>query len=204
MSLQESASFRAAMLGLPLSGLRFPQATAVVVFTAIVCFIAGAADAPPQTDELDFLQPGTDYLIRFPQGNNPFTSTSSGVTSVSFTTEDGETEGERPATWSATLTLEVFRVVRRSRGSWVLLEHPTNPDDFAKWSSKRRAMAILADPRTKEAPQFRQQLKALHEDAGTEISTSEIWINLDHAVAISPVRAKDFEGKLAGATETDK
>src|SRR4051812_38411784 len=92
--------------------------------------------------------------------------------------------------WNITLSVEVFQVVRFGKGSWVLLKHPSNPDDFPRWSAQRRALAILAGPQAeaiKADPDGQERLKRLREAADVEIPTSETWINLDHAIAIAAV-----------------
>ena len=158
----------------------FTIAAAVAVTGLSV--LAMSADGPPPTPGLDFLQPGKAYLIRFPEGSKLFSMTQSGVSQTTYVTEDGDELPGGPATWSATLTMKAFRVVRLSNSSWVLLEHARNIEDAADWAEQLHAnRAVAGAPAQKPA-------------AKSKIPTVQTWVNLNHAVAIS-----DFPDKAADA-----
>lgn len=165
-------------------------AVAIVVLAGIGLF-AFAVERPSGVEgERGFLAENQAYVIRFTDGSNIFKSTTSGVTTTSYETEDGEKHAGGPATWSVTLTVKTFRVVRLSNSPWVLLEHPINPDDIDGWERQCRARAILASAQAKaikEKPDGREQLDKLEEDAKAKIATIETWVNLNHAVAVCDV-----------------
>lgn len=159
---------------------------------------------PPATggrepvSELSFLKPGKDYVIRFPESVTLFTHKSGGMSPTSFISADGTKRPGSPSTWSATISLQVFHVVRLGSGSWALLEHPEKYDDFFKWSTKRRAMAVLAGNEVRKiesTPDGRKRLEELRKEAAQEVETDETWVNLDHAVAIAELPTKDQKYK---------
>lgn len=159
----------------------------------------GTAPGDQPTGSLSLLKPGNDYVIRFTEGSEIFKTSKSGVSETSYTTSDGETKKGSPATWTMTLKVTMFEVVRVGGGSWVLVRHPTNPDDYAKWEGQRRAKAILAGPsRDKLAAEEKgaEQLARLQEAADREIKTTETWLNLNHAVAITNVPSEPIELKF--------
>lgn len=149
-----------------------------------------SANRSSPTAELGFLEAGHDYIIRFAENSQLFKTSKSGVTSTSYTTDDGEKRAGKPAAWTMTLTVNIFHVVKFGGGSWVLLEHPSSPDDFAKWTGKRRAMAQLTGQyvaKLEADPNGADRLKKLREAASRELPTTTTWVNLDHAVAITDV-----------------
>ena len=140
--------------------------------------------------ELSFLESGRDYIIRFPGDQHLFKVKKSGVTSTTYRADDGSRRAGRPARWTLTLTVEIFRVVEFGGGSWVLLEHPSEQDDFVKWNRKRRAMAQLSGMSALEdtsIPGPPEGLQKLQEAAALEIPTERTWVNLSHAIAIRDV-----------------
>jgi len=149
--------------------------------------------------ELSFLEAGKDYVIRFPASHDLFRHTTSGVSETTETTSDGKTVPGKPAVWRATISIEIFRVVRVGGGSWALLEYPARADDFAKWNGKRRAMAKLADERSlppESDPEGKEKVTRLHDAASAEIPTARTWVNLDHALAIADVPTEDVKLEL--------
>jgi hypothetical protein len=149
---------------------------------------------------IGFLKPGRDYVIRFAPGSDLFKTTRSGLSETSYTTSDGETRLGKPATWTMTLNVTIFEVLRVGSGSWVLVRHPADSDDFAAWTGQRRAKAILASPRRDEiaaGPDGMERLAKLQEAAEREIKTTETWLNLDHAVTISDVPVEAVELKVS-------
>src|SRR6185295_3997639 len=148
-----------------------------------ICFIAlasavgcsaTAADSSPATgssdptSELSFLTLGKNYVIHFPESVSVFTHQSAGMAQPNYITADGAKTPAPPATWSATMTLLIFRVVKLGGESWALLEHPTNHTDVFKWSSKRRAMAVLAGDelnKIESQPDGKKRLEELRKEA---------------------------------------
>ena len=159
---------------------------AAAVAVAGLSVLAMSADGPPQTRGLDFLEPGKAYLIRCPEGSKLFSTTQTGISQTTYVTEDGEKVPGGPATWSATLTMKAFRVVRLSNSSWVLLEHARNIEDAAEWAEQLHAHRAVAG-----APSQRSAAKA-------KIPTVQTWVNLNHAVAIS-----DLPDKAADASSPE-
>lgn len=154
----------------------------------------------PPPSELSFLEIGRDYVIRFPDDRQVFKTKKSGVTSTSITTNDGKKRAGKPATWTMTLTVDIFNVVKFGGGSWVLLEHPSSPDDFAKWNGKRRAMAQLTEQRVRElesGSEGTERLQKLRTAASRDLRTARTWVNLDHAIAIADVPTEPVELKLS-------
>jgi hypothetical protein len=178
-----------------------PATSFVLSLLAVAAVSAGlradeapAGDAGKAPNELGFLEAGKDYVIRFPASLGLFRSRTSGISETTYTTSDGKTEPGKPATWTVTTTVEVFRVVRFGGGSWVQLEHPAREDDFMAWNAKRRAMAKLADGGSLPAesdPDGKVRLEQLREAAAREIPTTRTWVNLAHAVAITDVPTED-------------
>lgn len=171
---------------------------ALIVTASIAGLAVRASDREPAAAEPGFLEVGKDYMIVFPDDRNIFMKKTSGVTTATYTTEDGEAES-RPASWSMTLKVETFKVVALSRGQWVLLEHPRNLDDIPTWNAQRRALAILQDskPLTAKAnDKAAEKRQALHEAADTKVPTSQTWVNLNHALAIAPPPTEEETGKL--------
>jgi len=139
-------------------------------------------------------------VIRFPEASNIFKTSRVEVTEATTTDADGRKTSAGPVTWNITLSINVFHVVRLGGGSWVLLRHPTDPDDFLRWSSQRRALAILAGPHVRaigDKPDGPERLKKLREAADARIPTSETWVNLDHAIAIAAVPTVEDDPKLS-------
>jgi len=153
------------------------------------------ADSPPPREntspsDVSFLEPGKDYMIRFAEGSDFFKITESGVSQSTYTTEEGKTKQGDPVTWTSTITMLHYQVVRPGGGSWVLLRHAAKPSDFAAWDGQRRAIAILASPQREELeakPDGKERLERLQQAAEKKIETSETWVNLNHAVTISDV-----------------
>ena len=149
---------------------------------------------------LDFLEPGEDYVIRFSDGNDIFKISRSEITQATTTDSDGRSKSAGPVAWNYTLSLTVFQVVRLGRGSWVLLRHPNNPDDFMQWARQRQAKAILASGSLEKLgseANGQERLKRLQDDAKQDIATTETWINLDHAIAIAPVPIEEGKTQLS-------
>ena len=121
---------------------------------ALAALATAAAAATPEDDSpskgLGFLEANKDYVIRFPEASNIFKTSRSEVTEATTTTADGQKKSAGPVTLNITVSVTVFQVVRPGGGSWVLLRHPTDPDDFLRWSAQRRALAILAGPHVEE------------------------------------------------------
>ena len=156
--------------------------------------------AQSPSSELGFLESGRDYIIRFSDDSQLFKKTQSGITSTSYTTEDGKKHPGKPAAWTFTVSVDIFHVVKFGGGSWVLLEHPSSQDDFAKWMGKRRAMAQLTDQRIAQLeadPDGEETLQNLREAASRELRTAKTWVNLDHAVAITDVPVEPVELKFS-------
>jgi hypothetical protein len=177
--------------------LRTAAAVGIVTLSAQVA--AAGPQAEPAPKALGFLEAGMDYVIRFPDSSNIFKATTAGMTTSTYTTADGKTKEGGPVAWNATVVLDVFHVVRAGDGSWVLLRHPSNPDDFARWSGQRRALAMLSSPQGKAldgTPEGRARLEKLRAAAETKVPTSETWVNLSHAIAIAAVPTDDIQPKL--------
>lgn len=152
---------------------------------AVVAAQEGKSPPPPA---LRFLEVGHDYVILFAEGSNVCECTRHDVTPTSLTTADGRTHPGKPATWTTTLSNQIFTVVAFSGGQWVLVEHPASPDDFIKWSLQRRAKAQLTDAHVQQLEADaagRERLLKLRKAAGVRVHTSKTWVNLAHAVAIA-------------------
>lgn len=171
---------------------------AVAASAAVADDTAAASHSP--SSELGFLEIGRDYVIRFSGDRHVFKTTTAGVTPTTVTSEDGSQRAGTPATWTMTLTVDIFKVVKFGGGSWVLLEHPSSPDDFSKWNGMRRAMAQLTEQRVSElksSPEGMKRLKKLRAAASREVRTATAWVNLDHAIAIADVPTESLEFKLS-------
>jgi hypothetical protein len=94
-----------------------------------------------------------------------------------------------------TSTVEIFRLLRFGGGSWVLLEHPKKTDDVSLWNGKRRAMAQLNDEELlaalKAGEDGQKRLSQIGELAQREIETTQTWVNLNHAIAITEVPTEE-------------
>lgn len=164
----------------------FAVAAAIVLSGLSIFVMSAAGPSQVPSSSLDFLEVGKPYLIRFPEKSNLFSATTSGVSETTFTTEDGEKVSGSPAIWSATLTITAFRVVLLSKGSWALLEHPESVEDAAQWAQQLRGDSGKSKPH----PGNTDPPVA---STSTKLRTARTWVNLDHAVAISPLSA-DVEG----------
>lgn len=133
--------------------------------------------------ELPFLQVGKDYHIGFPKDRSPFVYSTSGITESYEKRPDGTKANRRPAQWSMNVTLDIFHVTQLSAGSWILVEHPASPKDYALWVGKHRAALRLTNADNLDA----ESLAISKTYASKEIRTTRTWINLDHAVTIKPV-----------------
>ena len=161
--------------------------------------------APARADDslapktLGFLQAERDYVIVFPEGSNVFKYSTGGVTTSSYKDAEGRTTPGQPVPWNATINLVIFHVVRFGGGSWALVQVPKKPEDYARWLGQRRAMAILASNRVEEIrakPDGARRLKKIEQAAAEKIPTSEAWLNLGLAVAISDVPTDEVEPNL--------
>ena len=175
-----------------------------ILCSIVLLAVPAVADDPaigkrPSNSELGFLEEQHDYVIRFATNSQLFKTTTSGISPTSYTTEGGQKRQGKPATWTITMTVEIFHVVKFGGGSWVLLEHPSSPDDFAKWNGMRRALAQLTDARIPElesSSEGKERIQELRKAASREIPTSTTWVNLDHAVAIADVSTEPIKAKL--------
>ena len=137
-----------------------------------------------------FLQSGQDYVMQF-SGPSPFQKT----VRLTASSDNAERSGGRRA---RTVAVEVFTVVSRAGGSWVLVEHPKDISDAEKWNAKRLAIASLT-PQSVAALQSTEdgqaRLEQLRARASVEIATSRTWVNLDHVVAIrkAPIEPSDYD-----------
>ena len=90
-------------------------------------------------------------------------------------------------------TLEVFKVIKRSTSSWVLLEFPASAKDYCDWYMAQHVAAELAQLQNKRDSNNNASAPALQEVMQTieaqleKIKTKQIWVNLDHALTISPI-----------------
>ena len=148
-----------------------------------------------ESTQLSFLKPGSAYLVRFPPGRDLFEHTFTGTTEVTQLSARGEKENVKQRPYTARVRLDIFRVLRLGGGSWVLMEHPASSEDYARWTGKHRAMAILALAKTAEIgndPDAQDRLKKLREAAARDIGTTKTWVNLNHAVTISELSARSL------------
>ncbi|MCA9037369.1 MAG: hypothetical protein KDA91_19670 [Planctomycetaceae bacterium] len=140
-----------------------------------------------------FLQPGQDYVMKF-AGPSPFEKS----VRISVGTDQAERNGGRR---TKQLAIEVFTIVSRAGGSWVLVEHPKEIDDATKWNAKRVAMASLT-PQSIAALQStedgRARLEQLRARASVEIETSRTWVNVDHVVTIRKVPIEPSQSDSPG------
>lgn len=152
---------------------------------AIPVFLLAQPPAPSAgtSSNTPFLEPGHDYHIGFPEGQNPFVYTASGITESYEKRPDGSKANVRPTPWSMKVSLDLFHVVSLSEGPWVLVEHPANSKDYAAWAGKHRAQFLLSDPENLDE----QHLARVTESAARQIPLTRTWINTDHAVTIKPV-----------------
>lgn len=149
-----------------------------------MCVLAQSAAPPTSVDpESPFLQPGKDYHIGFPKDRSPFVYSTSGITESYEKRPDGTKANRRPAQWSMNVTLDILHVVRLSGGSWILVEHPASPKDYASWIGKHRAALRLIDAENLDA----DALARTKTSASKDIKITRTWINIDHAVTIKPV-----------------
>lgn len=177
------------------------SATACAVFSLANCAtIATAAtnDSTPLKTEapagLKFLEKGRDYVISFPPDYGMFTTRKSGVSDTTYVTADGEKRSGKPATWTSSMTIKIFRIAGFGGGDWVLLEHPAAGDDIFKWNAQRRAEAVLAadgQPAGESEAEQTERLAHLKSLTEASIETAQTWVNLGHALTISEVPAKD-------------
>ena len=148
-------------------------------------FAEEPAPATKVANALNFLKPGNDYIIKFPETHNVFRYRRSGISEVK------PKEGKPYASnWHVNLAVEAFTVKRPPQGSWVLLEHPEDPKYALAWNMKRIALAQLTDRRIKElelTEEGKTALALFREQAAEDIETTKTWVNLDHAIAISDI-----------------
>lgn len=167
-----------------------PLITAV---TALGC-LCYSASAEETDSSLPFLQPGSDYVLKF-AGESPFTRTQSIPIDPP---KPGEEDAARITSASITYSVSVFTVVETYRDTWVLVEHPKSIKDAFKWNFKRFAIAAL-NPKTiarlEDSDAGIDHLKRLRRQAATKIQTARTWVNMGHIVAITrpPLEPQDFE-----------
>jgi hypothetical protein len=148
-----------------------------------------------ESTQLSFLEPGRAYLVRFPPDRELFQHTITGTAEVTERSASGEKKNAEQRPFTARVRLDVFKVVGLGGGSWVLMEHPASSEDYARWTGKHRAMAILSltkTPEPKSDPDAQDRLKQLREAAARDIPTTKTWINLDHAITISELSARSL------------
>ena len=162
--------------------------------------VFGQVPAAPATEsaQLSFLEPGRAYLVRFPSDLELFQHVTTGTTEVTQVTQfsaGGERVNVEQRPYTARVRLDIFKVVGLGGGSWVLMEHPASSEDYASWTGKYRATAILSQTESSEPGSNRDaqaRLRKLREAAAREIPTTKTWINLDHAITISELSASSL------------
>ena len=126
-------------------------------------------NSPPASDTsesyLPFLMAGEYYVIRFPASHHPFRKVSHRMT---------RTSTGKPASWSITYETSTFRVREHGRAGWVLLDHPKDITQSAKFGIAAMRLAHV------EAADREESRRAI-----SEIETVSTWVNLDHAIAIT-------------------
>ncbi|KAA5536087.1 hypothetical protein FYK55_28240 [Roseiconus nitratireducens] len=148
-----------------------------------------------QPGELSFLKPGHAYIVRFSSGRELFEHTETGMTETFTRTPSGKKENVEPRRYKMSIPLRIFKVVERGGGPWVLMEHPSSSEDYARWSGKHRAIAILSSkqsPVSEDDPDAQDRLKRLREAAARNMPTTQTWINLDHAITIAEVSLRSL------------
>ncbi len=154
-----------------------------VVFAFTEAFAAG--DSP---GELSFLKPESTYIIAFPESLNAFTEKQTSINLGSVIKNDAP-----PVTTTIVHKIDHFVVKELGSGNWVLLEHAADLYDASRWNDKLAAKALLnADyiselEKKEDGPQQIEQLKA---KAAEEVPTVQTWVNLSHALSISPSARK--------------
>ena len=134
-----------------------------------------------------FLESEHDYIIRFPADREIFATTTKEIVPTTLTTKSGDEHEGRPATWTVTTKIEVFHVVRLGGGAWALLEHPRSPKDYVKWNLARLARANLQSRDAQQLKADSDEKVRLRKLAFREIQTTQTWVNLHHAIAITDV-----------------
>jgi hypothetical protein len=155
-----------------------PRIAALALALSLAAPVAGAArEDPPAQTELEFLQVGKSYLIRFPEDLHPVLVKESGM--------EPQPSGP-PATWKATWKIDVFVVRKLGRGSWALLEHPEDPKAALDCIAARHLLADEAKVAEIEAdPKRKDFLAGRRKAAASELKTKQTWVNLAHAISIA-------------------
>ena len=154
----------------------------------IVFAFTGALAAGDSPGSLSFLKPDSTYVISFPESLNAFTEKQTSINLGSVIKNDAP-----PVTTTIVHKIDHFVVKELGSENWVLLEHAADLYDASRWNDKLAAKALLNAEyiseleKKKDGPQQIEQLKM---QAEQEIPTVQTWVNLSHALSISPSAKK--------------
>ncbi|WP_143543928.1 hypothetical protein [Rhodopirellula sp. MGV] len=165
----------------------------LALFLLALFSVTSNAQGPKGT--LTFLQPGDDYTIRFSGDVDLFTKSKS---SVAY----GQTsDGQRiPVTTSIKHTVTTFRVIELGPSQWTLLEHPAVLTEAGVWNRKLASAAKLVPAtieKLEETEEGQKRLEKLRQFSEESVETSRTWVNLSHAIAISPLPETDSQPRLS-------
>ncbi|TWT79705.1 hypothetical protein CA13_11120 [Planctomycetes bacterium CA13] len=167
----------------------------VAAFLLIAAATTCGAETPANTSGLPFLQIDTDYHVQFPDHIKAFTRISSSV-------DYGKTSsGQRiPVTTKVTHVVTVFTIRELGPSQWALLEHPSSLSDAATWNLQRTSAAKLNSQNIKKLQSTddgKKRLEDLRRYAKNSVDTTQTWVNLAHAFAISPLPTEDTRPKIS-------
>ncbi|WP_404310851.1 hypothetical protein [Neorhodopirellula lusitana] len=159
----------------------------------VLAFSAVLADGESPSS-LGFLKPGSTYVITFAGSMNAFTETQTSVNLGAILKDEAP-----PVQTTIVHQIDHFVVKELGSANWVLLEHPSDLYDASKWNGKLAAESLLnADyiselEKKEDGP---QQIKWLKTQVAREIPSVQTWVNLSHALAISPPAKKPIPLKV--------
>lgn len=172
---------------------------AALIALGMPCLARAGEDTP---SDLAFLEVGKAYVIKFVPGADPFEVKESQVIPVTATSTPADGSGPAttstiPTTMHMTYRVNEFVVRKLGRGSWALLEHPSDVKAATETLGARRALedkeTVAQQEKTEDG---RKLLASWREDAKREVKVARTWINLAHAVTIAPPDAEPKAPKI--------
>tara|TARA_A100000171_G_scaffold38106_2_gene37305 strand:+ start:342 stop:863 length:522 start_codon:yes stop_codon:yes gene_type:complete len=153
----------------------------------VFAFSAAAVDGDSPTS-LSFLNLDATYVVTFPESANAFRETQSSVNLGSVIKDKAP-----PVQTTVVHQISHFVVKDIGPANWVLLGHASDLYDASKWNGKFEAQSLLNADYISELEQKEggpQQIDWLKSRAAREIPTTQTWVNLSHALTISPPAKK--------------
>ena len=165
------------------------EMTMILRTCAFIAFaFTGAFATGDSPGELSFLKPDSTYVIAFPESLNAFTEKQTSINLGSVIKNDAP-----PVTTTIVHKIDHFVVKELGSENWVLLEHAADLYDASRWNDKLAAKALLNAEYISELEKKEdgpQQIEQLKMQAEQEIPTVQTWVNLSHALSISPSAKK--------------